>query len=238
MAESPEYKSAQPRAGCHHTVKTGGIDSGMRHNKIKLENFKAHALPHLDNLYRTAWYASGNESSAQDLVQESFIKAYQLWHESWYERQFSSSCRPWLFRIMVSILINKYWPSSGLPAAINSVDEIEGFLVYSPRMNQQSTNHSAQVPFSAISESDIKKAIKNLPDNLRLIVILSLLESFSYREITEIAGINLEAVRSKLSHGLKLMQRDLFGYTVNRTITPDPVRKLKVKDWASNQRLR
>jgi RNA polymerase sigma-70 factor (ECF subfamily) len=71
---------------------------------MKKLDFKAQALPQIDNLYRTALYVSDDESKAYDLVQESFVKAYH----SWPEGQISPNPRVWLFRIMTNVLINKY----------------------------------------------------------------------------------------------------------------------------------
>ncbi len=170
------------------------------------KDFATHALPHLENLYRTALYVLGNESDAQDLVRESLVRAYKSWHEC----QFSANRRAWLFRIMVNALSSKYRPSPDLSTAINNADEIDGYFAYSRWMSRQPIDHFGNVPFSAISEDDVRKAIAALPDDFRLIVVLSLLENFSYREIADIVDINLETVRSKLHQGRKLMQKELF----------------------------
>ena len=98
-----------------------------------------------------------------------------------------------------------------LSAAIDSADKIDGHLAHSRLLDQQPIDDSEQFSFSAISKEDVKKAIGNLPDDFRLIVVLSLLEGFSYQEIADIAGIHLETVRSKLHQGRRLMQRELLG---------------------------
>jgi RNA polymerase sigma-70 factor (ECF subfamily) len=180
----------------------------MKQNMEKRKKFEAQALPQLENLYFTALYMLQNHYDAQDLVGETYIKAYS----SWREYQFVPDCRVWLFRTMASILINKYWSSHGLSVAINSTDEIDGYLIYSQWVNQQSNDNSDRDFFSMISEDDVKRVIKSLPDDLRLIIVLSLLEGFSYREIADIAGINLKTVKSKLYEGRKLMQKELFGH--------------------------
>jgi RNA polymerase sigma-70 factor (ECF subfamily) len=177
---------------------------------MKKLDFKAQALPQIDNLYRTALYVSDDESKAYDLVQESFVKAYH----SWPEGQISPNPRVWLFRIMTNVLINKYRSSSSLSAAENGADEFDGYLMYSRWINKQPVDDGDQVSFSAISENQVKKAIGGLPEDLRLIVVLSLLEGFSYQEIADIAGINMETVRSRLHQGRKLIQRELFDHVV------------------------
>ena len=185
--------------------------------------FEAEAFPHLKALYRTALCVSDSESDAQDLVQETFAKAYRSWHKY----QFNPNCRVWLFRIMANALVNKYRPSLKLPARMSDTDEIDRNSLHSWPMDQQPIADYDQVPFSASSEDDFKKAIRNLPNDFRLIVVLSLLEGFSYQEIAEIAGINLETVRSGLCQGRKLVQRELCDHVAcegNYSMTADRVR--------------
>jgi RNA polymerase sigma-70 factor, ECF subfamily len=180
----------------------------MKQNKTKREDFEAQAMPQLEDLYRTALYMLDSESNAQDLVLESFVRAYDSWHKC----HFSPNCRVWLFRIMVNVLMNKYRPSPSLSVAINSTDEIDGYLVFSRWINHRPIDDSVQFPFSAISQDHVKEAIRELPNDIRLMVVLSLLVGFSYREIAYISGINLETVKSRLHQGRKLMQRELFDH--------------------------
>ncbi|PKK82587.1 MAG: hypothetical protein CVT49_12965 [candidate division Zixibacteria bacterium HGW-Zixibacteria-1] len=185
----------------------------MRQNKTENKNFEEYTFPHLEDIYRTAMYLLDNESDAQDLVRESFIKAYESWHEG----RFDPGCRIWLFRIMVNVLIKKHWLSPNPSSAINYTDEVDGYLMYSRWAKQQSIDSTGQVPFSTISKDDVKKAIRDLPDNIRLIIVLSLLEDFSYREIAEIANINLDTVKSRLNRGRKLMQKNLFDHPIRES---------------------
>jgi RNA polymerase sigma-70 factor (ECF subfamily) len=198
-------------------------DSGMKKNTANGKDFEARVLPELKDLYCTALYVLDNESDAQDLVQESFARAYRSWHKS----QINQNCRVWLFGIMGKILINRYRSSCGVPVEVTDADDIDGYLIHSRSGNRQPIDYSEQVPFSTISIDDVKNAIRNLPDNFRLIVVLSLLEDFSYQEIADIAGINLETVRSRLYHGRKLMQREICDHVAcesSCSMTADRVR--------------
>jgi len=179
----------------------------MKQNKTNRKEFEARALPQLDGLYRMALYVLDSESDARDVVQESFVKAYHTWRDG----RFSSNSRIRLFKIMVNVLFNKYWPSPRRSSAINSADEIDLYSASSKRVNRQQTHDSGRVSFSAMSEASIKKAIKNLPQEFRLIVVLSMLEGFSYREIADVVGIDLETIRYRLRRGRRLMQRELIG---------------------------
>lgn len=128
---------------------------------------------------------------------------------------------------MAKVLFNKYRPSLNPSAVMNNADEIDGYLLHSQTVNQQSIDESEQVPFSRMSSDDARNAIGNLPDDFRLIVVLSLLEGFSYQEVADIACIDLETVRSRLRRGRKLMQRELFDKVAcegNYNVTADRVR--------------
>jgi RNA polymerase sigma-70 factor (ECF subfamily) len=165
------------------------------------KDFESLALSQLENLYRTALYASGIETDAQAIVQESISRAYYLWHKE----QIKPDCRIWLFKNLADAFISKYQPSSGPSTATSNGDKSNGHLKHSWLAGRQAIVHSEEVSLSAISASDIKKAIRNLPDDYRLIVVLSLLEEFSYREIVEIVSLPLEVVRFRLLQGRKLI---------------------------------
>jgi len=205
----------------------------MKQNNLKRNEFEAQAMPHIEELYSTAMYLVENEADAQDLVQGSFVKAY----ESWDECQFSPDCRVWLFKIMANIIINKCPQSPGPSAAVDSPEEIDGYCVHSRWANQQPIDDSGQVPFSEISVDHIKKAIVTLTDDSRLIVVLSLLRGFSYREIADIMGINLETVRSRLHQGRKFMKRELFSLVKCECINDMPDTRERSKTLGENQHL-
>ena len=166
------------------------------------KDFEVQALSQLENLYRTALYASGPETDAQAIVQESISRAYYLWHKE----QIKPDCRIWLFKNLADAFISKYQPSFGLSTATSNGDKSNGHLKHSWMADQQSSVDSEEVLLSAISESDVKKAIRNLPNDYRLIVVLSLLEDFSYREIVQIVSLPLEVVRFRLLQGRKLIK--------------------------------
>ena len=169
-------------------------------------NFEALVLPQLDILYNIAMKVLDNQNDAQNLVQESFITAYHSWHKD----QFTSSYRVWLFKIMVDILIAKFRPLACQPFLITDADMIDGYLMYSRLEKQWPNVPTNEISFAAISKDDITKAIRDLPDDFRLVLVLSLLADFSYQEISEIVGVDRETIRIKLRQGRKLIQRNIF----------------------------
>jgi len=175
----------------------------------KRKEFEAEALPHMDALYRTALRLAKNKNDAEDLVQEAFAKAYRFWDKF----ELGSNCRAWLFKIMTNIFINEYRSKSRSPLQAN-IDDIDDNYLYGQLADSEMTENPEQTLFSKLFDDDVKKAIENLPDDFRLVAVLSFLEGFSYQEIAEIADLQLGTVKSRLHRGRKLLQKQLFDYAV------------------------
>ncbi len=175
----------------------------------KRKSFEAEALPHMEALYRTALRMTKNESDAEDLVQEAYVKAYRFWDR--FEQ--GSNCRAWLFKIMTNIFINEYRSKSRSPMSVN-VDDLDDNFLYGQLAVEQTTGNPEQELFSRIFDDDVKKAIESLPDDFRLVVILSFLEGFSYQEIADIMDLQLGTVKSRLHRGRKLLQKALWDYAI------------------------
>lgn len=170
----------------------------------KRRKFEAEAFPHLDGLYRTSLLMLGNEIYAQELVQEAIVTAY-LTRDTLHPMPNS---RLWLYKIMASIITDDQLLSFPTTAAHDSESDADDY--YTKPENHGPIEELRRLFFSRISAADVRHIITNLPDDLRLVIILSFLEGFSYREIADIARINLETVRSRLHLGRTLMQRELF----------------------------
>jgi RNA polymerase sigma-70 factor (ECF subfamily) len=175
----------------------------------KRKSFEAEALPHMDALYRTALRMTRNESDAEDLVQETFVKAYRFWDRF----ESGSNCRAWLFKIMTNIFINEYRSKSRSPLAVN-VDELDDNFLYGQLATETPSESPEQRLFAKVFDDDVKKAIESLPDDFRLVVVLSFLEGFSYQEIADIMDLQLGTVKSRLHRGRKLLQKSLLDYAV------------------------
>jgi RNA polymerase sigma-70 factor (ECF subfamily) len=182
-----------------------GKVKGVRERK----SFEAEALPHMEALYRTALRMTKNESDAEDLVQEAYVKAYRFWDR--FEQ--GSNCRAWLFKIMTNIFINQYRSKSRSPMSVN-VDELDDNFLYGQLAVDQTTKNPEQELFSRIFDDDVKKAIESLPDDFRLVVVLAFLDGFSYQEIADIMDLQLGTVKSRLHRGRKLLQKALWDYAI------------------------
>jgi len=182
---------------------------GKAESVKKRKSFEAEALQHMEALYRTALRMTKNESDAEDLVQEAYVKAYRFWDR--FEP--GSNCRAWLFKIMTNIFINEYRSKTRSPMSIN-VDELDDNFLYGQLAVDQTTRNPEQELFSRIFDDDIKKAIESLPDDFRLVVVLAFLEGFSYQEIADIMDLQLGTVKSRLHRGRKLLQKALWDYAI------------------------
>jgi len=197
----PKYRS-EPGSGSRMTR---GRETRSTEKRM---NFEAQILPQLEDLYRTALYLAGNEAGAQELVQESFARAYHSWHKY----QFCHNRRVWLFGIMVNALLNRHRLSASPSEVESNADDVKDYSARSLSGDLPAVEDSGHVHFSWISGDDVKKAVRNLPFNFRLVVVLSLQGGFSYQEIADIAGITLETAKSRLHQGRKLLQRELFDH--------------------------
>ncbi|MBI5266137.1 MAG: sigma-70 family RNA polymerase sigma factor [candidate division Zixibacteria bacterium] len=175
----------------------------------KRASFEREAVPHMDALYRTALRMTKQENDAEDLVQETMVKAYRFWDK--FEP--GSNCRAWLFKIMTNIFINDYRSKSRTPASVD-VDDIDENYLYGQLAAQSEDDNPEQRLFAKIFDEDVRKAIEELPDDFRLVVVLSFLEGFAYQEIAEILDLQLGTVKSRLHRGRKLLQKRLWDYAV------------------------
>lgn len=190
--------------------KSSGKQQQMR------KQFENEALPHMDALLRTGLRMTKNSGDAEDLVQETMVKAYRFWDK--FEP--GSNCRAWLFKIMTNIFINEYRSKSRTPVSVN-MDDIDDNFLYGQLADMSPGKNPEEQLFAKIFDDDVKKAIEELPDDFRLVVVLSFLERFSYQEIADIVDLQLGTVKSRLHRGRKLLQKKLFDYAVKNGYIKD-----------------
>jgi RNA polymerase sigma-70 factor, ECF subfamily len=174
--------------------------------------FEAEMAPHLDSLYRNALRLTGNSNDAEDLVQDTYLRAFRFFHQ--YE--LGTNAKAWLFRIMNTIFLNDYRKKSRQGETL-SYDELEDFYLYN-RSQENGTNapgSTTQVnPEDAVLEKldieAIENSIKELPEEFQETVALATLEGLAYQEISDILNIPIGTVRSRLSRGRRLLQRLLW----------------------------
>jgi RNA polymerase sigma-70 factor, ECF subfamily len=174
--------------------------------------FKAEALAHMEALYRTALYMTRNPERAQDLVQETYLKAHRFWHR--YEP--GTNCKAWLFRILTNTFINQ----NRRKAKIFTDIEDAGFEVSSSPLYENSGFYGTPEAtyMKQLFPEHIQSAVESLPESFRIPVILADLQDFSYKEIAEMMNCPVGTVMSRLFRGRKKLQEILFEYAVEQGV--------------------
>lgn len=177
--------------------------------------FQEEALPYLDSLYAGALRMTRNPADAEDLVQETMLRAYR----SFDRFEPGTNLKAWLFRILTNAYINVYRKRQREPQKV-SQDEIEDFDLY-----QELKNHDPQlsatpetIVLDNLVDSDIMDAIDDLPEQFRLAVVLSDIEGFSYAEMAQIMDVPMGTVMSRLHRGRRALQKRLWDIARERGI--------------------
>lgn len=188
------------------------------HKQINLRHrFEREAMPHIDSLMRTARRMTKSETDAEDLVQETMLKAYRFFDK--FEE--GTNCKAWLFKIMTNIFINNYRSKAKAPQSLTFEDIDDGFLFGQLAKNKDISDPEKEF-FSKILDEDVRNAISELPEDFRLVVVLSFLEGFSYQEIADITGLQIGTVKSRLHRGRKLLQKALWDYALRNGFIKEP----------------
>jgi len=193
----------------------------MTVNMTTREDFTHDAMQHAPQLFSTAMRMTRNRSDAEDLVQETFIKAWR----SFATYQQGTNLRAWLFRIMTNTYINKYNAQQRKPTE-TELDDVEELFLYKRlgAVDQSQLSQSAEDQMlSLFTDDEVKKALEELPDQFRIPVLMSDVEGFSYKEIAEILEIPLGTVMSRLHRGRKAMQKMLYEYARERGLIVEPL---------------
>ena len=180
------------------------------------ELFEREFLPQVEALYNFAFHLTYNEEDANDLVQDTFLKAYRFINS--YER--GTNAKAWLFKILKNGFINEYRRQTRLPKEV----DYEEFLTY------QETDDGSDVGeldlrddlFKGLIGDEVTKAVNELPVDFRTVILLCDVEGFTYEEIAKIIDIPIGTVRSRLHRARNLMKEKLrdyakqMGYKENR----------------------
>jgi RNA polymerase sigma-70 factor (ECF subfamily) len=184
-------------------------------NRTKQE-FEELALSHLDPLYSAALRLTKNERDAEDLVQDTCMRAYRFFDK--FER--GTNIKAWLFKILTNTFINRY------RRKVKERSVVEGSereAVHERFISRDATDFAAnpeQYFFDRLLSDDVLRAIDTLPIDFRLVVILADLQEFSYKEIAEILECPVGTVMSRLFRGRKLLQKNLREYALGQGIFP------------------
>jgi RNA polymerase sigma-70 factor, ECF subfamily len=179
------------------------------------QRFRDDALPILDSLYAGALRMTRNPADAEDLVQETMLRAYR----SFDRFEPGTNLKAWLYRIMTNAYINTYRKRQREPRKV-SQDEVEDFDLYQKLKDHdpQFSETPESIVLDSLVDSDITDAIDDLPEQFRLAVVLSDIEGFSYAEMAEIMDVPMGTVMSRLHRGRKALQKRLWDLAKDRGI--------------------
>jgi RNA polymerase sigma-70 factor (ECF subfamily) len=188
----------------------------LRQNDRTKEEFEELVLSHLDPLYSAALRLTKNDRDAEDLVQDTCMRAYRFFDK--FER--GTNIRAWLFKILTNTFINRY---RRRVKERSVVEGAEREAVHERFISRDASDFAAnpeQYFFDRLLSDDVLKAIDQLPIDFRLVVILADLQEFSYKEIAEILECPVGTVMSRLFRGRKLLQKGLRDYAMGQGVVP------------------
>jgi RNA polymerase sigma-70 factor (ECF subfamily) len=176
------------------------------------------AMPHMAGLYSAAMRMTHNASDAEDLVQETYLRAYR----GFGGFREGTNLKAWLYKILTNTFINTYRAKKRRPEQVD-LDDVPDFSLYR-RMGGLEAVAADRTPetevLDAIPDAEVKAALESLPEQFRMAVILCDIEQFSYKEIAGILDVPIGTVMSRIHRGRKLLQQRLFDYAVERGLAP------------------
>ena len=179
--------------------------------------FEELAMGYMGSLYSTALRMTRNPSDAEDLVQETYLKAYRAFGTF----QEGTNLKSWLYKILTNTFINTYRARRRRPSE-TELDEVEDLYLYRRLggLEAVSAGRSAEdLVLEHFTEAEVKAAVESLPEQFRIAVLLADVEGFSYKEIAEILDVPIGTVMSRLHRGRRALQKALHTFAEERNLT-------------------
>jgi RNA polymerase sigma-70 factor (ECF subfamily) len=171
------------------------------------DRFERDALVFMDQLYAAALRYTKNPEDARDLVQDTYLKAFNSFHQ--FEE--GTNLRAWLYRVLTTTFINTYRKDQRRPQLTSG--ELEDWQLAQAQSHTSDLGKSAEVEaLENLPDSDIKRALQEIPEEFRIAVYLADVEGFSYKEIADIVEVPAGTVMSRLHRGRKLLREKLADY--------------------------
>lgn len=174
------------------------------------KSFVEEMLPHMDSLYNYALWLTNEHNAANDLIQDTYLKAYRFFDK--YEK--GTNARAWLYRTMKNSYINNYRKKTREPDNLE-FDETE-FSYFNTMHPSLDTTDVRELLYRNLLDDDISGALADLPENFRTAIVLRDIEGLTYEELAEFFDIPIGTVRSRLHRARKALGEKLLGYARER----------------------
>jgi len=176
------------------------------------------AMPYMSALYTAALRMTRNSADAEDLVQETYLRAYRGF-EGFRE---GTNLKAWLYKILTNAFINTYRARKRRPEQVD-LDDVDEFSLFR-RLGGLETAEALRTPetevLDALPDAEVKEALESVPEQFRLAVILADIEGFSYKEIAEILDVPLGTVMSRIHRGRNHVRKRLWKYAQEHGLVP------------------
>ena len=181
-------------------------------------SFADAAMPLMDQLFSAAMRMTRNAADAEDLVQETYMKAYRG-----YERfEEGTNLKAWMYRILTNSYINRYRAKQRRPDE-SDIADVEDMYLYRRLSGENSEiGASAEDAFlESVTDDAVKAAVEAIPENFRMAVLLADVEGFAYKEIAQILDVPIGTVMSRIHRGRKALEKQLYDFAGERNLLPD-----------------
>lgn len=180
--------------------------------------FAEQAMPYMSQLYAAAMRMTRNPADAEDLVQETYLRAYR----GFGGFQEGTNLKAWLYKILTNTFINMYRAKQRRPDQAD-LDDMEDWALFR-RLGGLEAVSATRTPetevLESIPEAEVKAALESLPEQFRMAVILCDIEGFPYKEIADILDVPIGTVMSRIHRGRKLLQRTLWDWAAEHGLIP------------------
>jgi RNA polymerase sigma-70 factor (ECF subfamily) len=183
---------------------------GKEKNKAKRE-FEAACMEHIDALYASALKLTRSSSDAEELVQETYLKAFRFSHKF----EWGTNLKAWLFRIQSNTFINEYRHRGH---ERKYVERAATESIYDQVLDTEARAYAADPEnhvFNKFLRQELDRALESLPDDFKMVVLLADVQGFSYKEVADILGCPIGTVMSRLHRGRRILQRELVDFAVD-----------------------
>src|ERR1700742_1675815 len=180
--------------------------------------FADEAMPFMSSLYSAALRMTRNPSDAEDLVQETYLRAYR----GFGGFREGTNLKAWLYRILTNTFINQYRAKKRRPDQVD-LDDVEDFYIFRRLGGLEAADAERTAQTAALEsmpDDEVKQALESIPEQFRMAVILADIEGFSYKEIAEILDVPIGTVMSRIHRGRKQLQKRLWDYAERNNLRP------------------